>query len=84
MLRVNPIIFADILLKSPCRKLAFLFGKPGCGTWEVWKDPECGEGNADCDGAFDDEEPAPGAEVVQVVHVTSYAGGDQTGEGAGD
>ena len=84
MLRVNPVIFADIFFKSPCRKLAFLFGKPGCGAREVWQNPEGGKGNADCDGAFDDEKPAPGTEVVEVVHVACYAGGDETGEGAGD
>lgn len=51
----NPIVHADILLKSPDSELSFFFREPLGGTREVREDEETDQSDSDGDGTFDND-----------------------------
>lgn len=57
---VDPVVCADIFFQTPDGELLFVLGEPWRGAWEVRQDDHGAEGDDDGDGAFDDEQPAPG------------------------
>lgn len=84
LLAVYPIVFTDILFKSPDRKLALLLSEPLGRTWEVREDEVGGRCYTDCDGTLNDEEPAPSSEAVKTIHVSCDRCSNQTTECARD
>lgn len=81
-LAVDPVVFTDILFQPPCGQLLFLLSEPGRGTRKVGQDEKGSEGDHNSDGTLNDEQPTPGSESFDVVHVTGDTSSDQTGESA--
>jgi hypothetical protein len=42
---VNPVVFSDVFIQSPCSELFLFFGEPGGGSWEIGDDEEGEQGN---------------------------------------
>jgi hypothetical protein len=73
--RVRVVCFVDVDHQAPAGEVALFFAQPfGC-CWVVGQDEAGGDGDADCDYAFDDEEPAPACNAHAAVKVFEDAGG---------
>lgn len=70
MFGINPVVFADVFLETPCSELLFLFRKPCSGTREVGQDPHGNERNHYSNGSLNDEEPPP-REVSKTAQLRS-------------
>lgn len=57
---VDPVVCADVVFQAPDGELLFVLGEPWRGAREVRQDEHGAKGDDDGDGAFDDEQPAPG------------------------
>jgi len=82
LLAVDPIILTNILLQTPHSQFPLVLSEPASGTGKVGQDENGGKGNHNGDGTLDDEQPAPGTETLDIVHVVGYTGRNQTGESA--
>jgi hypothetical protein len=72
---VRVIRLADVGHQAPRGEVALFFVQPLGRCWVVGEDEAGGDGDADGDDAFDDEEPSPSCDTHASVEVAEDAGG---------
>jgi hypothetical protein len=65
--RVRVVCFVNVDHQAPAGEVALFFAQPFGRCWVVGQDEAGGDGDADGDYAFDDEEPAPAGDTHVAV-----------------